>query len=140
MLTVVETTRRCGVVDHIFALYTYHSLPRNDGLVKAGNLPLEVRPREDSGLYGCNKRMCSVVVRVRSLGKGNLLRKLCPVVVGKILRVEGRLAHTIYPASHKHQAFTPNCHSLTDLMIAYGHSKEGHVGTSLVPVSTRQRH
>ena len=77
--------------------------------------------------------------RLNDTGYVSPLRKLNPVLIDDIICVGGRLERASISFSAKHPVILPNGHHVTDLIIKHYHQSEGHVGTSQVLASVRQK-
>ena len=74
----------------------------------------------------------------RYLRRTSKLRKLNPILVNGMIRVEGRLEKSPIPFSAKHPMILPQKHHITELIIRHYHQREGHMGPRQVLAAIRQ--
>lgn len=67
------------------------------------------------------------------------LRKLCPIIINGLICVGGRLNYATHPSVVKHPPILPKRHEVTESIIRYYHSIEGHSGASQVLSAIRKK-
>ncbi|TNN20866.1 Gag-Pol polyprotein, partial [Schistosoma japonicum] len=70
---------------------------------------------------------------------GSPLRKLNPILIDGLLCVGGRLQGTAWCETRKHPIILPSKHLVTDLILQHYHKTEGHVGSTQVMATVRER-
>ena len=76
--------------------------------------------------------------RGRPLSESDPLLPLSPFLDGNIIRVGGRLRHSIMPFSVKHPTLLPTQHQITDMILLHFHEKARHQGRHITLSSLRQ--
>ncbi|XP_077965512.1 uncharacterized protein LOC144411797 [Styela clava] len=73
-------------------------------------------------------------------GQCQSLQNLCPFIKDELMRIGGRLQHSLLPLHSKHQIILPKDHHVTRLLIKKYHEQEGHSGTLHVLAVIRERY
>nr|XP_039272262.1 uncharacterized protein LOC120346563 [Styela clava] len=73
-------------------------------------------------------------------GQCQSLQNLCPFIEDDLMRIGGRLQHSLLPLHSKHQIILPQDHHVTRLLIKKYHEQEGHSGTLHVLAVIRERY
>ncbi|XP_062541377.1 uncharacterized protein LOC134209407 [Armigeres subalbatus] len=77
--------------------------------------------------------------RSREVKTSSKIHALNPIMVGKTIRVGGRLAHAPIPESRKHPMILHHRHPFTKLVVEHYHRKLFHAGQQLLVASVREK-
>ncbi|XP_062538372.1 uncharacterized protein LOC134206660 [Armigeres subalbatus] len=77
--------------------------------------------------------------RSREVKTSSKIHALNPIMVGKPIRVGGRLAHASIPESRKHPMILHHRHPFTKLVVEHYHRKLFHAGQKLLVASVREK-